>query len=456
MGLHKDESLAALADRGFNVAQFVSFAPTAQGGLQVRLSRTDGLAPDFPFPDAATALRELLARSPSGSVNLRSYTPDSPRSRTFVYGLTDSEAALAAAEDLAREGLHVIANETVDIHDGGVSGVVLGDMIEFAPDDTPRCVEKPGVASLPIEWGRSILTTVYGFEPALDAGGGRLEFSVHPGRRGWQRGHTLAWEYETGAAGAGEPALRWPNRFSRMIGDKAFGLLVAHEVGLPVPWTTVIGRRVAPFSFGVRTGEAEVWIRTCPTEPEPGLYSTFKGWRDPYRLLSKEDPNGNRIASVLRQDAVPARHSGAAIVGGDGEFVIEGRSGEGDRLMLGELLPEMLPTSVRDAVRAAYRTASARLGPVRFEWVHDGARLWVVQLHVGATSTLPSALVPGEASTWIELAASTPLADLRDLLDGLPPKTGLRLIGIVNSTSHVADLLRKSGVPTRVVGPPES
>lgn len=219
MGLHKGESLAALADRGFNVAQFVSFAPTAQGGLQVRLSRTDGLAPDFPFPDAATALRELLARSPSGSVNLRSYTPDSPRSRTFIYGLTDAAAALAAAQDLAREGLHVIANETVDIHDGGVSGVVLDDMIEFAPDDTPRCVEKPGVASLPIGWGRSILMTVYGFEPALDAGGGRLEFSVHPGRRGWQRGHTLAWEYETDAAGAGEPALRWPNRFSRMIGD---------------------------------------------------------------------------------------------------------------------------------------------------------------------------------------------------------------------------------------------
>ncbi|KQT93446.1 hypothetical protein ASG60_08065 [Methylobacterium sp. Leaf469] len=452
MGLHKDESLAALADRGFNVAQFVSFTPTAEGSLRVRLSRTDGLTPDFPFPDAATALRELLARSPSGSINLRSYTPDSPRSRTFIYGLRDAEVALAAAEGLAKEGLHVIANETVDIHDGGVSGVVLGDIIEFAPDDTPRCVEKPGVASLPIGWGRSILRTVYGFEPALDAGGGRLEFSVHPGRRGWQRGHTLAWEYETGAADAGEPPPYWPNRFSRMIGDKAFGLLVANEAGLPVPWTTVIGRRVAPFSFGLRTGEAEVWIRTCPIEPEPGRYSTFKGWRDPYRLLSEEDPDGDRIASVLRQDAVPARHSGAAIVGGDGELIIEGRSGEGDRLMLGELLPEALPTSVREAVQAAFRTAAERLGPVRFEWVHDGARLWIVQLHVGATTTLPSALVPGDASTWIDLDASTPLANLRELLDRLPPDTGLRLTGIVNPTSHVADLLRKARVPTRVLG----
>jgi hypothetical protein len=32
----------------------------------------------------------------------------------------------------------------VDIEDGGVSGVAYGDMLEFAPGDTPRYVEKPG------------------------------------------------------------------------------------------------------------------------------------------------------------------------------------------------------------------------------------------------------------------------------------------------------------------------
>jgi hypothetical protein len=44
--------------------------------------------------------------------------------------------------------------------------------------------------------------------------------------------------------------LTWPNRFSRLLGDKAFGLLVADLHGLPVPATTVVGRRVAPFRFG--------------------------------------------------------------------------------------------------------------------------------------------------------------------------------------------------------------
>lgn len=452
-GLRKDKALVALADQGGNVAQFVSFVPTSTGALNVAYSRIAGLEADHPFPDAASALRSLLERSQARSINLRSYTPDSPRSRTFLYGLTDAGAALEAAEGLAREGLYVIANETIDIHDGGVSGVVLGDMIEFAPDDTPRCVEKPGVASLPLAWGRSLLQTVYGFAPALEAGDGRLEFSIHPERRGWRREHTLVWEYEDGGAGAAKPTPRWPNRFSRLIGDKAFGLLIAHQVGLAVPWTTVIGRRVPPFSFGTRTGETEVWIRTCPTEPEPGRYSTFKGWRDPYRLLTDEDPNGDRIMSVLRQDAVPARYSGAAIVGGDGALVVEGLAGEGDRLMLGEQLPEVLPRTVREAVAEAYATAARALGPVRFEWVFDGTRLWIVQLHVGATVSLPDALVPGDAQDWVELDAQIPLPDLRRTLAALAPDTGLRLIGIVNATSHIADLLRKSGVPTRIVGP---
>ena len=63
-------------------------------------------------------------------------------------------------------------------------------MIEFAPDDTPRCVEKEGTASLPIGWGFSILRRVYGFEPDMvDAGKGRLEFSIHPKPRGWKRTH---------------------------------------------------------------------------------------------------------------------------------------------------------------------------------------------------------------------------------------------------------------------------
>lgn len=447
--IRKDLALVALAEHG-NVAQFVSFSPE-NGLLRPTYSRIEGVEPDYPFVDLRSALACLLSRSPAGSINLRSYAPDSPRSRTFVYGLKHLDAALEAAAGLIDEGLHVIANETIDIHDGGVSGVIMGDLIEFAPDDTPRCVEKPGVASLPLELGRSILTKVYGFEPPVDARGGRLEFSVHPTRCGWRKNHTLTWEFEATDTSGLKPKMAWPNRFSRVIGDKAFGLLMADGIGLPVPWTTVIGRRIAPFSFGQRTGETEVWIRTCPYEPDPGRFSTFKGWRDPFKLMEDEDPAADRIASVLRQDAVPALFSGAAIVDADGTLVLEGLAGEGDLFMLGERQSEKLPDHICEAVIDTYSKAARTLGPVRFEWVFDGSVVWIVQMHLGATVSLPDAIVPGEAEDWVELDARVPLAELRKIVSELPERTGLRFVGEVNSTSHIADLLRKSGIPTRAV-----
>ena len=160
--------------------------------------------------------------------------------------------------------------------------MIQGDVIEFAPDDTPRCVEKEGAASLPLAWGLSILRRVYGFEPDIvDAGKGRLEFSVHPRPRGWKKTHTLMWEYERSDNPPATANVAWPNRFSRHIGDKAFGLLVADAIGLPIPRTTVFSRRVAPFSFGIPTGSFEVWTRTCPIEQEPGRFTTVKGWTDP-------------------------------------------------------------------------------------------------------------------------------------------------------------------------------
>ena len=62
---------------------------------------------------------------------------------------------------MSAEGLFVIANETVDVSDGGVSGVIQGGVAEFAPDDTPRCVEKAGTASLPMDWALALIETVY-------------------------------------------------------------------------------------------------------------------------------------------------------------------------------------------------------------------------------------------------------------------------------------------------------
>ena len=452
MSFRKDRSLDELASVG-NVAQFVSFAPEA-GSMAQQYSRVAGYVANHFFADPRDAIASLLAQSPDGTINIRSFSPDSPRSRDFHYGIADAGEALAIAEHLSAKGLFVIANETVDVSDGGVSGVIQGGVIEFAPDDTPRCVEKEGTASLPVAWGLKLIRNVYGFEPDIvDAGNGRLEFSVHPKPRGWKRTHTLMWEYEGSDSAPSEANLTWPNRFSRHIGDKAFGLLVADAMGLPVPRTTVVSRRVAPFSFGRDTGSREVWTRTCPIEQEPGRFTTVKGWVDPFQLLAVEDPEGRAIASVLAQGAVVARHSGATITDRDGEPVIEGAAGEGDRFMLGEKSPEALPDSVIADVRRIYAEAVALLGAVRFEWVHDGGKVWIVQLHKGGTNTAAATLVPGEAAEWAVFEASNGLEALRGFLDALPDDVGVRIEGAVGLTSHFADLLRKTKRPARLSGP---
>jgi hypothetical protein len=452
MSFRKDRSLDELARVG-NVAQFVSFAPEG-GCAKQQFSRVAGHEPNYVFPTTREAVSSLLSASPDGTINLRSFTPDSPRSRDFYYGIADVEEAYALAERLSADGLFVIANETVDVSDGGVSGVVQGGVIEFAPDDTPRCVEKEGVASLPIGWGLSILRRVYGFEPDMvDAGKGRLEFSIHPKPRGWKKTHTLMWEYEPSDSAPASANLTWPNRFSRHIGDKTFGLLIAEVMGLRVPNTTVLARRVAPFSFGEPTGSHEIWTRTCPIEQEPGRFITAKGWMDPFKILSIEDPDNRSIASVLSQSAIQARFSGAVITDRDGNPVIEGIRGEGDRFMLGQRSPESLPEQISADVERTYAEAVSAIGAVRFEWVHDGQRVWIVQLHKGGTNSAAATLVPGEAAQWAVFKASQGLEELRRFLADLPADVGVRIEGEVGLTSHFADLLRKTKRPARISKP---
>jgi len=449
MELHKDEALDRLAKVG-NVAQFVAYRPGPDGGLAQSTSRVSGRSPNELFATASEAAGTLLLASGEGAVNIRSYLPDDPRSREFVYGIRSVEEAVGHLERLRAEGLHLILNETVDVGDGGVSGVAQGDVIEFAPDDTPRAVEKPGTASLPRELGLRLLDTVYGFAADLPAErDARVEFSIHPSPRGWRGTNTLLWEIEEGTGDRSPGPPSWPNRFSRHIGDKVFGLLVADALGAKVPHTTVVGRRVAPFSFGRRTGSPVIWMRTAPREQEPGLFTTVKGWRDPFALLALEDSEG-RVASILAQSAVPAQYSGAAIVGADGGLIIEGKAGEGDTLMLGKALPEILPPDVMAAVTDVHAHLTAQLGPVRIEWVHDGETAWVVQLHVGATGTSASVIVKGEAELWLQFDVTAGLPALRDLIVAAPGGAGIELTGRVGLTSHIADVLRRAGLPAKV------
>ncbi|HEX8128107.1 MAG TPA: hypothetical protein VF527_03330 [Pyrinomonadaceae bacterium] len=447
-GLIKDAVLDRVSEMA-NVAQFVSFAPE----VRQRYARIRDYEPNHKFESVERAVETLLAASPDNSVNVRSFTPENPKSREFIYGLRTVEEAVAGVRRLAAEGLYTIVNETVNVGDGGVSGVALGDVIEVAPGDTPRAVEKPGTVSFAREMGLRLLERVYHFRPALDfAPDLRVEFSIHPLRRGFRHDHTIVWELEQVGLTHSTAETRWPNKFSRFIGDKAFGLLVADMLGLPVPATTVFARHLAPFTFGRETGTGETWIRTCPVVQDPGHYTTQRGWLDPFKLMHEEDPEATNIASVLAQEGIDATFSGSLIVQADGEIRIEGTRGYGDRFMVGEAQLSVLPEETLVEVRRLYEAAARHLGAVRMEWVHakDG-RTWIVQLHRGRTSSQGAVIHKGEASVYHRFDVTRGIDELRKLISAVEGRgEGIILVGQVGVTSHLGDLLRKAEIPSRV------
>ncbi len=440
----KDSVLQRLANTA-NVAQFASFDPAGQQ----RHSRILGFAPDHCFQsinDAATALLQT-----SGLVNVRSFEPGSAKSREFIYGLTRAHEVTEQVARLGANGLHTIINETIDVNDGGVSGVALGNIIEFAPGDTPRCVEKPGTVTLRRDLALRLLESVYGFMPDVSRYGSskRIEFSIHPLRRGTLQDHTIVWELEEVGTFEGCADVSWPNRFSRFIGDKTFGLLLADVLGLPVPATKVFPRHLAPFAFGKTTGVGEIWIRTCPTEQDPGRYTTHRGWLDPFKLMTAEDPDGTKIASVLAQEGVDAEYSGSLIVDGEGGLIVQGVKGYGDTFMLGSAI-EDLPDTTQESVRELYQQAASALGEVGFEWVYDGKVTWLVQLHKGKTASLGTTIFPGEVALYHRFDTAKGIDALRDLISRTCSNEGIALVGRVGITSHLGDLLRKARIPSRI------
>jgi hypothetical protein len=454
IGLLKDDRLEALAQRG-NVAQFISFGPGPD--FPIRHSRVHSADAVDGQTKPERAIEMLIAASAARSVNVRSFLPERDKGCPFRYGLTVMADALEVVRSLAEQGYYTIVNETVDIGDGGVSGVALGGVVEFAPDATPRVVEEEGTAALPYALACRILSLVYGFEPEIPNDQSvRLEFSIHPRRVGYRRTHTIWWELGDEAADLElkTPNL-WPNRFSQHLGDKAYGLVMAHSLGLPVPRTTVIGRRVAPFSFGDATGTNETWLRTCPTEQAPGQYTTVPYWTDPYALLVAEDPSGTEIAAVIAQESVDARWSGASMPVGEEDDFVQGVEGPGDAFMIGGAAPVELPAYVIADVRSLAEQAREVLGPVRLEWAHDGRRVWVVQLHIakhffGGEQVLSD----GDASEWLDFYTKDGLDSLREIISTAAERgAGIFVHGRIGITSHVGDLLRKAGIPGRLYMP---
>lgn len=452
----KDEVLRQIVEEGGNVAQCVSYAP--DGTQRVTIIRDVDSAHRFGSIEEAVD-RLYCAGAPF--VNIRCFTPEKPDGHPFWSGRkekldTPVKVAAKAREEMAR-GRYVILNEEIDIMDGGFSGVVLGNVAEFATRDIPRCVEKPGCAQMSRHDMLELARILYHHRINIPYDRGhRVEFSVHPNAVGYARQYQIIWQRERMEIGRITPAPKpaWPNRVSEDMGDKAYGILMAHIHGFRVPFTRVVGRIMPPFEFGEATESKETcWRRTCPKVQQPGLYTTKHGQIDPYDLMRREDPDGSRIAAIIFQDHVEAAWSGAALTGADGEIIVEGKPGRGDTFMVGESGPAVyLPDHIVDAVTGVWERACETFGPVRFEWCSDQNNwIWVVQFHVGQSASEGDVIYPGDASEYRPFAVSNGIEAFRDFVNQAKEEGfGIVLKGNVGVSSHFGDILRRNAVPSRL------
>jgi hypothetical protein len=370
-------------------------------------------------------------------------------------GLTHVDEAISLIDGLVEAGYYVIVNESINVNDGGVSGVRWNDVVEFAPKDTPRCVERPGVAGLPRRIADTLFKVIYGqATPLPSAATRRLEFSIHTSPVGLKRELAVCWEIDARASESMMSTDRilpiWPNRFSEFIGDKTFGLLLAHLYGFRVPRTLAMTRDVAPFEFGARTGTNRVWTRTAPRGFAAGEYPTERGYSDPFRMMKEADPSGDMIGAILIQDEVDAANSGAVSLTDGTNPSVYGVAGFGDEFMMGTQEAARLPRRVKNQALTTYRSLARFFGPVRFEWVVDRkGNLWVVQLNLDAGTGFN--LLAGGADHWVHFDPTEGVEALGRLIDELRgSETGVILTKAVGLTSHIGDILRREAVPVRV------
>lgn len=441
--VYKDDILDELSREG-NIARFFS-AQASEQGVFVRHNHT-GLR-GGPSGDIRPLVEHLMAESVSGRVNIRTFRPHAPEGNPFEFGIDSPDTVCEKVTDFLSEGYIIIVNEEIPVDDGGYSAVFQNGVVEIVPGQTPRGVEQGDPATLPLELAIEVTQTIFGIDISFLRAEltDRVEFSVHPRPCGVRAEHVIVWEKRPVASMSTESvAVAWPNALSRHIGDKAYGLVMAHlsTAGPWVPRTTVIARKVAPFTFGHPTGSPVRWSRSVPAVKSPGELPTYDHWVDPFSVAGE---HGEAIESILSQDGVRAAYAGALMIGTD--IVVEGVRGFGEDYMLGQDGPQDLPDAVVAAVEEIGRALRDEFGTLTAEWVYDeSGRLWIVQ--VNQLSSVESATWKREdADSWIDYYPSAGVEALRELVASLPMRTGVVVHGRVGVTSHVGDILRRGHVP---------
>ena len=92
------------------------------------------------------------------------------------------------------------------------------------------------------------------------------------------------------------------------------------------------------------------------------------------------------------------------------------------------------------------------LGETSFEWADDGRRTWLLQVHLGASSSTEAIIYDGPADTFRRFLVKDGLKNLYRMVEHVKGrKEGILLVGRVGVTSHMGDLLRREKIPSRIV-----
>lgn len=466
--MNKSEILNNLSLEGRNVAQFISLNEKDKVEfvhIRDRETQSDRLEP---------LIKELIEKAFSKCVNIRTFKEGSTKSNNFHFAKTNVKEIISIINEEISQGFFVIVNENIDTHDGGVSGVILNGRIEFSPQDTPRCVEKEGVCSLPLNIGNKMLKSIYDIDVAsyldsigVDHRNTRVEFSIHPIKQGVHQERVIIWELEKVEEQEEINKIHtFPNRFSKFLGEKAYGLVLAEALGIKIPKSIIISKEVSPFILGENIEGSEKWLRTAPRIKMGGYFETIKGYENVFSFLQTEEEKmegGDNLGSIISQDGVNALYSGACLVNKD-KIIIEGTNGEGDKFMVGEHDND-LPQRIKDIVTNYINSLSQLrklLKSFTFEWVYDGEEVWLVQLNQNTIESTSTSIVPfvvGEIDDWIEFDVQDGLESLRTIIDTLghpdidngKQTIGIKVLGDVGITSHIGDVLRANKIPSYIV-----
>ena len=318
--MYKDEMLMAKVKEGFNVAKFIGIGPGNTGEPVVRmmaLSKDSIVDNVFGRDYDWEAKVETLYNLCNGLLSVRTYLPEKHSGNPFKPELTDLQEIKDYVVQFIADGYHVLVNEGLPFANYEVSGVMHGDLIEMSPNDSPRCVEKEGNCRVPTDMGLSILMTMFN---SINATSGlykfsgtdtRVEFSIYPYKCGVYDTNCIIWEAEDFSGKkelvpSAPDMVVWPNNLSKVIGDKAFGLLVCDHIlnkyasteDIFVPYTYVVNENFGVFTTGdtlsLFNGN-DFWYRTCPAVRKPGKLPTKYGQANIFALHSDETP------SVLQQ-----------------------------------------------------------------------------------------------------------------------------------------------------------